>query len=197
MDIKNLLCPLSNTNDNLVLIHPIVKTPNTVHDNWSLPSSTPSGSPSSSSFSSPPTSPPLQLIKPIIQRPKAPTQTRTPWTPEEDLLLQQGFSQGMSWAMISSTYLPYRSRGCCWGRFKTLQAKVTEQRAWSDNEDQLLLLAIKKHAKLFKHAWKSVAQDLENRTWRECEIRSTKASSVIRKKQRFSQYLTQSRKGAL
>jgi hypothetical protein len=50
-------------------------------------------------------------------------QTRTPWTPFEDHLLQQGYDQGLSWAMISSTYLPHRSRGCCWGRFKTLQNK--------------------------------------------------------------------------
>ncbi|CEP18021.1 hypothetical protein [Parasitella parasitica] len=50
-------------------------------------------------------------------------QTRTPWTPYEDHLLQQGYDQGLSWAMISSTYLPHRSRGCCWGRFKTLQNK--------------------------------------------------------------------------
>ncbi|ORX53253.1 hypothetical protein DM01DRAFT_1323039 [Hesseltinella vesiculosa] len=52
-----------------------------------------------------------------------PMQTRTPWTPAEDELLQKGFEQGLSWAMISSTYLPHRSRGCCWGRFKTLQSK--------------------------------------------------------------------------
>jgi hypothetical protein len=50
-------------------------------------------------------------------------QTRTPWTPEEDDLLQKGYEQGLSWAMISCTYLPHRSRGCCWGRFKTLQSK--------------------------------------------------------------------------
>lgn len=50
-------------------------------------------------------------------------QTRTPWTPEEDELLQKGYEQGLSWAMISCTYLPYRSRGCCWGRFKTLRSK--------------------------------------------------------------------------
>lgn len=50
-------------------------------------------------------------------------QTRTPWTPQEDRLLQKGYEQGLSWAMISSTYLPNRSRGCCWGRFKTLQSR--------------------------------------------------------------------------
>ncbi|KAG1136940.1 hypothetical protein G6F37_011595 [Rhizopus arrhizus] len=51
------------------------------------------------------------------------TQTRTPWTPEEDDLLRLGYDQGLSWAMISATHLPHRSRGCCWGRFKTLQNK--------------------------------------------------------------------------
>ncbi|CAO3689778.1 unnamed protein product [Rhizopus stolonifer] len=51
------------------------------------------------------------------------TQTRTPWTPQEDDLLHFGYQQGLSWAMISSTYLPHRSRGCCWGRYKTLQNK--------------------------------------------------------------------------
>ncbi|CAO3646613.1 unnamed protein product [Mucor fragilis] len=50
-------------------------------------------------------------------------QTRTPWTPAEDDLLQKGYEQGLSWAMISCTFLPHRSRGCCWGRFKTLQSK--------------------------------------------------------------------------
>ncbi|OBZ89000.1 hypothetical protein A0J61_02958 [Choanephora cucurbitarum] len=50
-------------------------------------------------------------------------QTRVPWTPEEDDLLQKGYEQGLSWAMISCNFLPHRSRGCCWGRFKTLQNK--------------------------------------------------------------------------
>ncbi|KAI8332643.1 hypothetical protein BC941DRAFT_474069 [Chlamydoabsidia padenii] len=50
-------------------------------------------------------------------------QTRVPWTPDEDVLLKQGYEQGLSWAMIASTYLPHRSRGCCWGRFKTLKNK--------------------------------------------------------------------------
>ncbi|CAO3625742.1 unnamed protein product [Cunninghamella echinulata] len=48
---------------------------------------------------------------------------RIPWTPSEDKLLKQGYEQGLSWAMIASTYLPHRSRGCCWGRFKTLKNK--------------------------------------------------------------------------
>ncbi|GAN02767.1 hypothetical protein MAM1_0027c02214 [Mucor ambiguus] len=112
------------------------------------------------------------------------SQTRTPWSSEEDQLLQQGYSQGLSWAMISTVYLPHRSRGCCWGRFKTLQAKSLEQREWSDSEDRLLMLAIKKNSRLFKQAWKAVAQDMGNRNWKECEMRSTKvgSSSIIKKK---------------
>ena len=54
-------------------------------------------------------------------------QTRTPWTPFEDTLLKRGYNEGLSWAMISSTYLPHRSRGCCWGRYKTLQMKLQRQ----------------------------------------------------------------------
>jgi hypothetical protein len=50
-------------------------------------------------------------------------QLRVAWTPSEDDLLQQGYAQGLSWGMIASTYLPHRSRGCCWGRFKMLQSK--------------------------------------------------------------------------
>ncbi|KAG0168279.1 hypothetical protein DFQ28_005969, partial [Apophysomyces sp. BC1034] len=83
-----------------------------VHDSWSSASSASSNS-LSSYYSSPTSSPPtvpLQLIQPVIRRPKAASQTRTPWTPEEDYLLQQGYIQGLSWAMISSTYLPHRSR---------------------------------------------------------------------------------------
>ncbi|CEP15223.1 hypothetical protein [Parasitella parasitica] len=112
------------------------------------------------------------------------SQTRTPWSTEEDQLLQQGYSQGLSWAMISTVYLPHRSRGCCWGRFKTLQAKSLEQREWSDSEDRLLMLAIKKNSRLFKQAWKAVAQDMGNRNWKECEMRSTKvgSSSIIKRK---------------
>lgn len=52
-----------------------------------------------------------------------PTHTRVPWTPDEDMLLKQGYEQGLSWAMIASIHLPHRSRGCCWGRFKTLKNK--------------------------------------------------------------------------
>ncbi|KAI9483329.1 MAG: hypothetical protein EXX96DRAFT_519564 [Benjaminiella poitrasii] len=76
-------------------------------------------------------------------------QTRTPWTPFEDHLLQQGYDQGLSWAMISSTYLPHRSRGCCWGRFKTLQNK----NMIDPNHTQL------RH---FRRPWKSI--DFSNNT---------------------------------
>ncbi|KAG1473252.1 hypothetical protein G6F56_001063 [Rhizopus delemar] len=65
--------------------------------------------------------------------------TRTPWAPYEDELLRRGYNQGLSWAMISSTYLPHRSRGCCWGRFKTLQNKNLAD-----------------HTRCFKRPWKSV-----------------------------------------
>ncbi|KAI9299869.1 hypothetical protein BJ944DRAFT_273792 [Cunninghamella echinulata] len=111
------------------------------------------------------------------------TQTRTPWTASEDFLLQKGYSQGLSWAMISSTYLPHRSRGCCWGRFKTLQAKMSEHKEWTNPEDQALLLAIKKHDRLFKQAWKAVAKEMGNRSWRECDVRSSKLSRMVRKQQ--------------
>lgn len=70
-------------------------------------------------------------------------QTRTPWTPFEDHLLQQGYDQGLSWAMISSTYLPHRSRGCCWGRFKTLQNKNMVDPTHS-------------HMRHFRRPWKAI-----------------------------------------
>ncbi|GAA5798333.1 hypothetical protein HPULCUR_003735 [Helicostylum pulchrum] len=70
-------------------------------------------------------------------------QTRTPWTPFEDHLLQQGYDQGLSWAMISSTYLPHRSRGCCWGRFKTLQNKNMVDPSHS-------------HMRHFRRPWKAI-----------------------------------------
>ncbi|KAI8972731.1 hypothetical protein BDB01DRAFT_909196 [Pilobolus umbonatus] len=70
-------------------------------------------------------------------------QTRTPWTPFEDHLLQQGYDQGLSWAMISSTYLPRRSRGCCWGRFKTLQNKN-------------MLDSSHSHVRPFRRPWKVI-----------------------------------------
>lgn len=114
-------------------------------------------------------------------------QTRTPWTASEDYLLEKGYMQGLSWAMISAKYLPHRSRGCCWGRFKTLQTKSTERKNWSESEDRVLLGAIKKHSKLFKQAWKSVAMDLNDRDWRECEIRSARIASLMtQKRQSFN-----------
>ncbi|KAG0168667.1 hypothetical protein DFQ30_004444 [Apophysomyces sp. BC1015] len=149
-------------------------------------SSLPSLSPAISPVASPVVP---SLVRPVIHRhstvrhARNSSQTRTPWTPAEDYLLQQGYSQGLSWAMISSTYLPHRSRGCCWGRFKTLQTKAMERREWSDNEDHQLMIAMKKHARLFKQAWKSVARDVNDRSWRECELRSVKISGMIRKRQ--------------
>lgn len=113
-------------------------------------------------------------------------QTRTPWTSSEDYLLEKGYLQGLSWAMISSKYLPHRSRGCCWGRFKTLQTKSTEKKTWSESEDRVLVGAIKKHTRLFKQAWKSVALDLNDRDWRECELRSARLSGLLASQKRQS-----------
>lgn len=178
MDLKNLLC-----NTRLVPSQPMC--PASPVDTWSSSDScqsTPSLSSCSSTFSSPST-----LYLPISASDQAPsqqTQTRTPWSASEDFLLQKGYSQGLSWAMISSTYLPHRSRGCCWGRFKTLQAKLSEHREWTTSEDHLLLLAIKKQDRLFKQAWKAVARELGgNRSWRECDVRSLKLNRVVRKQQ--------------
>lgn len=50
-------------------------------------------------------------------------QTRKPWTQIEDELLKKGYLQGLNWAMISAAYLQHRSRGDCWGRFKTLKSR--------------------------------------------------------------------------
>ncbi|CDH57931.1 hypothetical protein RO3G_00935 [Lichtheimia corymbifera JMRC:FSU:9682] len=155
------------------------------------PSLTPASSPPSSPYSLPSLMihPPeqQQQQQPIATPPRnrSGPQTRTPWTQEEDYLLQRGYSQGLSWAMISSTYLPHRSRGCCWGRFKTLQTKTMEHREWSSTEDQMLAMAMKKHSKLFKQAWKAVAQELPNRSWRECDSRFHKvaAGNMVRKRQ--------------
>ncbi|KAI8997002.1 hypothetical protein BDB01DRAFT_769460 [Pilobolus umbonatus] len=105
-------------------------------------------------------------------------QTRTPWTSSEDYLLEQGYLQGLSWAMISSKYLPHRSRGCCWGRYKTLRSKSSSKRTWSGTEDRMLLGAIRKHTRLFKQAWRSVVYDLDNRNWNECELQSPYAPGV-------------------
>ncbi|KAI8138397.1 hypothetical protein BJV82DRAFT_631363 [Fennellomyces sp. T-0311] len=200
MDIKNLLNTQqqqhhffdSNGNKDEIVEFP--KSPMT----WSTASSySTAGSPASSYSSppSPPTSPtavlpPLTNVLQLQQRDSRQSnkggstpQTRTPWTPEEDYLLEQGYSQGLSWAMISATYLPHRSRGCCWGRYKTLQSKAMEQREWTNAEDRLLMLAVKKNSRLFKKAWKTVADEIGCRSWKECELRSTKLTGVIRKKQ--------------
>ncbi|KAI7867971.1 hypothetical protein BDF14DRAFT_620207 [Spinellus fusiger] len=74
------------------------------------------------------------------------SQTRTPWSSLEDELLQKGYKQGFSWAMISSIYLPHRSRGCCWGRFKTLQSKNIIEVKYQQH----------KHHRFGRHLWKSV-----------------------------------------
>ncbi|KAI9365023.1 hypothetical protein BD770DRAFT_356927 [Pilaira anomala] len=181
MDIQSLLC---NTT-----------TKSATHDachqrqsSWSSYSSSPDSPMSLSShvstFYSVPSSPEIDSTLPVssVRSNRTPNQTRTPWTVEEDRLLQQGYSQGLSWAMISAVYLPHRSRGCCWGRFKTLQSKNLEQKEWSEEEDRLLVLAIKKNSKLFKQAWKSVAQDVDSRSWKECEQRSNFKSSISKKK---------------
>jgi hypothetical protein len=119
--------------------------------------------------------------------PKAKKQNhRTPWTDSEDFLLEKGYLQGLSWAMISAKYLPHRSRGCCWGRFKTLQTKSTERKNWAESEDRVLLGAIKKHRHLFKCAWRTVALDLHDRDWKECEIRFTRISNILNHKRHLS-----------
>ncbi|CDH59148.1 hypothetical protein RO3G_00935 [Lichtheimia corymbifera JMRC:FSU:9682] len=209
MDIKNLLCPSQhNTNTMLPIddddysIYPgvVQQQPNwsstlslpELEDNGSSPAmSFVKSSPASfntATLSSPPPGspiiPPLPTY-PTLRRQHKGAQSRVPWTREEDELLQRGYNQGLSWAMISSTYLPHRSRGCCWGRFKTLQTKTIEHREWDDNEDALLDMALRKHADLFKHAWKLVSHELgTKRSWRECESRSIKLSSghMIRKR---------------
>ena len=205
MDIKNLLNTqhqqqyMYETNNVKDKIVEVPKSPMT----WSTASTySASGSPTSSYISppSPPTSPTASLpsltnvfqLQQLQQQHGQPVhdnkggstpQTRTPWTPEEDYLLEQGYNQGLSWAMISATYLPHRSRGCCWGRYKTLQSKAMEQREWTNAEDRLLILAIRKNSRLFKTAWKAVAEEIGCRSWKECELRSAKVTKSIRKKQ--------------
>ncbi|CAO3615926.1 unnamed protein product [Cunninghamella echinulata] len=192
MDIKNLLCTYettTTTTDTLVFDHHKYTNEYDNHfKSYYSPLSSIVSSPVSSIASSPSPildSPPHSPSPSSFQNNNHTKKlnSRTPWSSEEDFLLQKGYEQGLSWAMISSTYLPHRSRGCCWGRFKTLQTKALEQREWSDPEDRLLLLAIKKHTKLFKHAWKSVAQDLGHRSSKECEIRFCKIGNMIRKRQ--------------
>jgi hypothetical protein len=186
MDIQSLLCTQQPVNYN-------EKSPIHIHHrepSWSSCSSSSPSSPNSSSVSySIPSSPVIDIPshttvqRTVRNHSSTHSQIRTPWSSEEDQLLQQGYSQGLSWAMISTVYLPHRSRGCCWGRFKTLQAKSLEQREWSESEDRLLMLAIKKNARLFKQAWKAVAQDMGNRSWKECELRSTKVNIIKKKRQ--------------
>ncbi|KAI9333072.1 hypothetical protein BD770DRAFT_452250 [Pilaira anomala] len=143
-------------------------------------------SPSSWSSASSISSESTATFSPILSptRPTKQHQTRTPWTSSEDFLLEKGYLQGLSWAMISSKYLPHRSRGCCWGRFKTLQTKSIERKNWSESEDRVLIGAIRKHTRLFKQAWRSVALDLNDRDWRECEIRSARISGLLANQKR-------------
>ncbi|KAI8980797.1 hypothetical protein BDB01DRAFT_795617 [Pilobolus umbonatus] len=191
MDIQSLLCPQSMESINFIEVKDVKKIVHVNPYSWSTYRSfSPLHSPASTSsylsvFPSPVTSytpSPVQSHEPHRSNHGHP-HTRIPWSPEEDKLLQYGYSQGLSWAMISTVHLPHRSRGCCWGRFKTLQSKSLEQQAWSDSEDRLLLLAIKKNSGLFKQVWKSVAHEMGTRNWKECELRSTKISnSSIKKK---------------
>lgn len=207
MDIQSLLCSYQNNTTGDMYIMPDECNP---LSHQCLPSWTSSAC--SSSLSSPSTtstSPHPYYYStpssPETERVSAPTvnnssesathynrhsQIRIPWSSKEDQLLQQGVSQGLSWAMISTVYLPHRSRGCCWGRFKTLQSKYVEQKEWSEAEDHQLLWAIKKNSRLFKQAWKMVSQDVNNRTWKECEARAVKANqnTMIKKKYRHLDY---------
>lgn len=198
MDIKNLLCNNTSSNDEFttMVINNNNQYEKRVFDYY--PTHTPASPPSSisswssaSSISS--TNDTLASFSPILSPAQKTTkahQTRTPWTASEDYLLENGYLQGLSWAMISTKYLPHRSRGCCWGRFKTLQTKSSnEKRTWSESEDRVLIGAIKKHTRLFKQAWRSVALDLNDRDWRECEIRSARISGLLinqQKRQSFS-----------
>jgi hypothetical protein len=203
MDIQSLLSPLSAqaaTDNNAIVINTLVYSKSTQHEretSWSSFSDSPTSPSSTFSYCSTPSSPelstpdtpmsPNQFTEGLAEAPARPSrgqlQTRTPWSAEEDELLQQGYMQDLSWARISTVYLPHRSRGCCWGRFKTLQAKALEQREWSESEDKLLQTAVKKHSRLFKQAWKAVSQEMSNRTWKECELRSTRVSTgTIQKK---------------
>lgn len=181
MDIQSLLCNTTTKSAALDACHQR-------QSSWSSYSSSPDSpmslSSHASTFYSVPSSPEIDSALPAssVRSNRTPNQTRTPWTIEEDRLLRKGYSQGLSWAMISTVYLPHRSRGCCWGRFKTLQSKNLEQKEWSEEEERLLVLAIKKNSKLFKQAWKSVAQDVGSRSWKECEQRSNSKSSISKKK---------------
>lgn len=174
MDIKNLLCHTTQHYNEQQYEKQAFEYYPSSPSSWSSTSSKSSmDSPILSPVTPTPTTPPSHALR------KKQHQTRTPWTSSEDYLLQKGYLQGLSWAMISSKYLPHRSRGCCWGRFKTLQTKGTEKKNWTESEDRVLLGAIKKHSRLFKQAWRTVAMDLTDRDWRECEIRSARISGVL------------------
>jgi hypothetical protein len=196
MDIKNLLCNTTTTsNDNefttVVVNNHYQQEQQQQYEKRAFdyyPITTPTSPSSLSSWSdasSISSTNELNSFSPILS-PATKTatvkqhQTRTPWTSPEDYLLEKGYLQGLSWAMISNKYLPHRSRGCCWGRFKTLQTKSTsEKKNWSESEDRVLIGAIKKHARLFRQAWRSVAFDLNDRDWKECEIRSARISGLL------------------
>lgn len=188
MDIQSLLCNTQQSMNASTTKSPTYEQIHQRQSSWSSYSSSPDSpmslSSNSSLFYSIPSSPEIDSPLPSspVRSTRTTNQTRTPWSNDEDLLLQQGYSQGLSWAMISTVYLPHRSRGCCWGRFKTLQSKSLDQREWTDAEDRLLMLAIKKNSRLFKQAWKAVAQDMGNRNWKECEHRSFSKASISKKK---------------
>ncbi|GAN09105.1 hypothetical protein MAM1_0244d08627 [Mucor ambiguus] len=183
MDIKNLLCHTTQHYNVQQYEKQAFEYCPASPSSWSSASSKSSmDSPILSPMTPSPTTPP----PPLASRKKQ-HQTRTPWTSSEDYLLEKGYLQGLSWAMISSKYLPHRSRGCCWGRFKTLQTRGTEKKHWAESEDRVLLSAIKKHTRLFKQAWRTVALDLSDRDWRECEIRSARISSILVQQHRQQQ----------
>ncbi|KAI9017917.1 hypothetical protein CLU79DRAFT_762247 [Phycomyces nitens] len=204
MDIKNLLCSTSNPSRS----HSIDYTLEPLQHKQSCPSiysichqnQNPTfinGSPESHSIansspdqentdprhSSSPQIPSyynLDTKKPLARR-LSQSHTRNPWTPEEDELLKQGYLEGLSWAMISATYLPRRSRGCCWGRFKILQSKTAYSRRQSKQEKYLPALAVQKRTQLFKHAWRLVAQDMLGRFWDEREFESFHLANITPK----------------
>ncbi|KAL0080328.1 hypothetical protein J3Q64DRAFT_1617950, partial [Phycomyces blakesleeanus] len=122
----------------------------------------------------------LGTKRPLTRR-LSQSHTRNSWTPEEDELLKQGYSEGLSWAMISTTYLPRRSRGCCWGRFKILQSKIAYSRRQSKQELYLPVLSVQKRTQLFKHAWRLVAQDMLGRFWDEREFESFHLANITPK----------------
>ncbi|ORX54399.1 hypothetical protein DM01DRAFT_1335543 [Hesseltinella vesiculosa] len=133
MSIAHLLCDTQEDKHTFIGHHGLPSPVSTYSDDdLTLRSPT---SPSFSPYLSPslktrPTFYPMPVVMiarsrhhPQVTRRSSQTPTRMAWSPYEDELLSQGYEMGLSWAMISSTYLPHRSRGCCWGRFKTLQHK--------------------------------------------------------------------------